>query len=315
MSFARTAVFGASVRCGALRRSRSLERLTAVRRPSFSLFLPLCYHEGDSPMALFRRFVEALLVMGMVFGGGFVGAANAYANDCQCGCTFSGGVGGVGGTGPTCTEDRQCTQAACSDYCAARGMLPGVLTGARVYRCVDFSGPSVPPAPAPARDPDPAPAAPSGGGGAAPAGQPTTGPAAGGTQTAGGGAAAPAASGATFRFELPSCTENGQCTLTDIINTGVRFANFLLAISGVVFLGTFLYAGAKLLLFAYEAKQVAEAQKMVTGAFVGIVIIMVAGVAVRFVSTGLGVSSSYTRLPGRSVPSATTPAAPGGTTR
>lgn len=267
-------------------------------------------------MALFRRLVGVLFSLGVIFAGGVIGVADAFANQCNCGCAFPGsGTGGAGGSGPTCTTDAECTQAACTAYCSSQGpgVVPGRLVGGRVFQCVDVSGPSVPPAPVPAPVPTPAPASGVGAGGGAAATTPAA--SGGGAQTSGGGAAAPAASGASFRFELPACTENGQCTLTDIINTGVRFANFLLAISGVVFLGTFLYAGAKLLLFAYDAKQVTEAQKMVTGAFVGIVIIMVAGVAVRFVSTGLGVGSSYTRLPGRSVPSATAPTPSGGATR
>ena len=122
--------------------------------------------------------------------------------------------------------------------------------------------------------------------------------------------AAPALSAASFRFVLPSCTDTGNCTLTDIINTAVRLANVLLAFSGVIFLFTILYAGAQLLFFAYDASSIKKAQSMITGAAVGMVIIMLAGVAVRFVPTTLGVPSNFTRLPGRAVTSTPAPAAP-----
>lgn len=111
--------------------------------------------------------------------------------------------------------------------------------------------------------------------------------------------AAPSSGGSSsLRFSLPSCTETGNCTLTDIVNTGVRFANFLIAFSGVIFLMTFLYAGAWLLFFAYDSSAIKKAQGMITGAAIGIIIVMTAGVAVRFVSSALGVNSETTRLPG-----------------
>lgn len=116
-------------------------------------------------------------------------------------------------------------------------------------------------------------------------------------------ASAPSAGSGSLRFSLPTCTETGNCTLTDIVNTGVRFANFLIAFSGVIFLMTFLYAGAWLLFFAYDSSAIKKAQGMITGAAIGIVIVMTAGVAVRFVGTSLGVRSSSTRLPGTTVPS------------
>ncbi len=274
-------------------------------------------------MVLFRHLFSAVLFLGLVVGGVVGGVQEVSANQCSCGCAYPGsGSGATNGNGPTCTSDAQCTQAACAMYCSSQGpgVVPGRLTNGRVYSCADyetaFSLPTPPPpapAPAPARGFVPevggggagvtSPAAPSGGGR-------TTGGAAASARTgAAAGTSAPAASGASFRFELPACTENGQCSLTDIINTGVRFANFLLALSGVVFLGTFLYAGANLLFFAYETKQIDTAKKMITGAFVGIVIIMVAGVGVRFVSSALGVGSSFTRLPGSTAPRTTTPAA------
>lgn len=116
--------------------------------------------------------------------------------------------------------------------------------------------------------------------------------------------AAPASGGGTIRFILPTCTETGNCTLTDVINTAIRVANFLLALSGVVFLFTFLYAGAWLIFFAYDSSAIKKAKDMIVGASIGMIIIMVAGVAIRFVSASFGVSATTTRLPGAAAPSA-----------
>lgn len=115
-----------------------------------------------------------------------------------------------------------------------------------------------------------------------------------------------------LRFVLPPCTENGNCSLTDIINTGIRAANFLLALSGLVFLATVLWAGAQLIFFAHDAKSFSKAQSMLTSASIAMIIIMVAGVAVRFVSSGLGVTPSLLQTPGRArprTPGTTTPPA------
>lgn len=102
----------------------------------------------------------------------------------------------------------------------------------------------------------------------------------------------------TLRFILPDCTTDGNCSLTDIMNTGIRVANLLLALSGVAFLVTVLWAGAQLLIFAYEAKSVVHAQKLLTSAVTGLIIIMVAGVIVRLVSDTLGVDGALLRAPG-----------------
>lgn len=111
-------------------------------------------------------------------------------------------------------------------------------------------------------------------------------------------------SGGAIRFVLPTCTETGNCTLTDVINTAIRAANFLLALSGVVFLFTFLYAGSWLIFFAYDSSAIKKAKDMIVGASIGMIIIMVAGVAIRFVSASFGVSATTTRLPGAAAPSA-----------
>lgn len=251
-------------------------------------------------MSFFRRL---LLVAVLLLGAGALAGAlpmDVYAEgNCACGCTVPGGAAIGGSTGPACGSDSACTLAACQSYCAGQFAVQAQTTR-RQFSCVSTNpAAAAAPAPAPAPtgggSPAPTPAAP--GGAAAPEVAPAAGTVAPTT--------APSGGTGSLRFSLPTCTETGNCTLTDIINTGVRFANFLIAFSGVIFLITFLYAGAWLVFFAYDAGAIKKAQGMITGAAIGIVIVMTAGVAVRFVGTALGVNGTLTRLPGSS--SRTTP--------
>jgi heme/copper-type cytochrome/quinol oxidase subunit 2 len=90
----------------------------------------------------------------------------------------------------------------------------------------------------------------------------------------------------------------------------------LLALSGLVFLATVLWAGAQLIFFAQDAKSISKAQAMLTSASIAMIIIMVAGVAVRFVSSSLEVTPSLLQAPGTSsgsrsaTPPPATPATP-----
>ena len=43
---------------------------------------------------------------------------------------------------------------------------------------------------------------------------------------------------------LPACFKDGNCTLDDMVCTGVAFANLLIALSGAAFFATFVYGGA-----------------------------------------------------------------------
>ena len=91
----------------------------------------------------------------------------------------------------------------------------------------------------------------------------------------------------TFSFQLPACTETGNCSLTDLINVGVRAANFLMGLGGVLFFFVFVYAGGRLIFFANDAGEVKNMKKRLTDASTGIVIMILAGAIVRFVSSAL----------------------------
>ncbi len=92
------------------------------------------------------------------------------------------------------------------------------------------------------------------------------------TVTGGGG-------GGFMRLELPACIETGNCSLDDIIQTGVNFANFLFGISGAILLATFVYGGV-LYLTAGSGENVSKAKDMLKNALIGMVLVFGAGLLV-----------------------------------
>lgn len=88
--------------------------------------------------------------------------------------------------------------------------------------------------------------------------------------------------GGFMRLELPACTKNGDCTLDDIVQTGVNFANFLFGISGAILLATFVYAGV-LYLTAGSGESVSKAKDMLKNAVIGMILVFGAGLLVSTV--------------------------------
>ena len=99
--------------------------------------------------------------------------------------------------------------------------------------------------------------------------------------------AASTAGSAPFSFQLPACTETGNCSLSDLINVGVRAANFLMGLGGVLFFFVFVYAGGRLIFFANDSGEVKNMKKRLTDASTGIVIMILAGAIVRFTTGAL----------------------------
>ena len=76
------------------------------------------------------------------------------------------------------------------------------------------------------------------------------------------------------RLVLPTCTKTGNCTVNDIIQTGVNFASFLMGLSGGLFLIVFIYGGAMYLLSFGDKARVDKGKKAIKGAAFGIIIVM-----------------------------------------
>jgi hypothetical protein len=81
---------------------------------------------------------------------------------------------------------------------------------------------------------------------------------------------------------LPACIQSGNCGLDDMVATGANFANFLIGLSGSVFLAIFVYGGF-LYLTAGSSDRAARAKKMLTQSAMAMVLILGAFVFVRFV--------------------------------
>ncbi len=126
--------------------------------------------------------------------------------------------------------------------------------------------------------------------GSAPA-APATAPAA--TTPAAGSTATPTRTSVAGAIQWPSCIDDGNCSLDDIIKAGAAFANFIFGLSGAVFLAIFVYAGVLYLVAGGNEKRVSQAKDMLKNATIGIVLVfgayaMVSTVYTAFVSTGGG---------------------------
>ncbi len=88
--------------------------------------------------------------------------------------------------------------------------------------------------------------------------------------------------GGFLRLQLPACTKTGNCSLDDIVQTGVNFANFLFGISGAILLATFVYAGV-LYLTAGSGENVGKAKDMLKNALIGMILVFGAGLLVSTV--------------------------------
>lgn len=86
---------------------------------------------------------------------------------------------------------------------------------------------------------------------------------------------------------LPPCVKDGSCTLDDIVQTGVNFANFILGLSGALFFLIFLYGGGMYLASFGRSEYVDKGKKAIKGAVFGIIIVVSAWTMVRFIVTTL----------------------------
>lgn len=93
---------------------------------------------------------------------------------------------------------------------------------------------------------------------------------------------------------LPACTKNGNCTLADIVQTGVNFATFLMGLSGALFFAVFIYGGAMYLLSFGDKKRVEKGKSAITGAAIGLFFVMAAWTIVQTLVKGLGAEKALT---------------------
>ncbi len=112
---------------------------------------------------------------------------------------------------------------------------------------------------------------------------------------------------------LPPCTKSGDCGITDILAVLVNIAEYLLGIAGAVALLFFVYGGFTFVLAAGDKSKVGKAVDILKSAVIGIAIIFLSGVLVRFTTQALTGGKSAIPTIGESCdPVAKVSVAPGG---
>ena len=86
---------------------------------------------------------------------------------------------------------------------------------------------------------------------------------------------------------LPACIKTGNCSLDDIVKTGAAFANLLTQLSAAAFFATFIYGGAMYLLSFGEKSRVDKGKKALTGAAIGMLIVLIAWTLVNYIAGSL----------------------------
>jgi len=75
--------------------------------------------------------------------------------------------------------------------------------------------------------------------------------------------------------------------LDDIVSTGVAFAGLLMELSGALFFATFIYGGAMYLLSFGRSEWVSKGNKAMTGAIIGMGIVLTAWMIVKYIVIAL----------------------------
>ncbi len=89
-------------------------------------------------------------------------------------------------------------------------------------------------------------------------------------------------------IQLVSCTQSGNCTIKDIVQQGIYVADFLIGISGALFLIAFIWGGAMYLLSFGRSEWVSKGRDAMVKSMIGIVFIILAWTIVTFVAESLG---------------------------
>ena len=111
--------------------------------------------------------------------------------------------------------------------------------------------------------------------------------------SAGTAEAAPAADSGGSSVGTPGiqnvgCEETGDCSIEQIVQKAVYFAQFIMGLSGALFLIVFIYGGALYILSFGRSEWVNKGQKAMVQAAIGIVFVMGAWTIVWYVAQSLG---------------------------
>ncbi|MDF1497397.1 MAG: pilin [Patescibacteria group bacterium] len=89
-------------------------------------------------------------------------------------------------------------------------------------------------------------------------------------------------------IRLVACTKTGDCSIKDIVQQGIYVADFLIGISGAIFLIAFIWGGAMYLLSFGRSEWVTKGRNAMVKSMIGIVFIILAWTIVTFVAESLG---------------------------
>ena len=95
-------------------------------------------------------------------------------------------------------------------------------------------------------------------------------------------------------LKLVGCVTSGSgdCTVEDIVKQGVYFAQFIMGLSGSLFLIVFIYGGACYLLSFGRSSWVEKGKKAMIQSVIGIVLVLGAWTIVNYVATSIGYTGS-----------------------
>jgi hypothetical protein len=89
-------------------------------------------------------------------------------------------------------------------------------------------------------------------------------------------------------LQLVRCAKTGKCEIKDLVQQGIYFADFLIGLSGALFLIAFIWGGAMYLLSFGRTEWVTKGRDAMVKSSIGIVFIMLAWTIVTYVAQSLG---------------------------
>jgi len=96
-----------------------------------------------------------------------------------------------------------------------------------------------------------------------------------------------------FAALLPACAQSGNCQLTDAVQMAVNIADFIVKILGTTTLIFFIYGGFTWLTSAGRSEQVKKGQEIIIGAIIGLIIVLSAYAAIKFLEDSLGIQAGF----------------------
>ncbi|MFA6161576.1 MAG: pilin [Patescibacteria group bacterium] len=89
-------------------------------------------------------------------------------------------------------------------------------------------------------------------------------------------------------IQLVACTEDGNCSVDDIVNQGINFAKWVMGLAGALFLLVFVYGGAMYVISFGKSDYVTKGKNALIRGSIGIVLVMSAWTIVSYVAASLG---------------------------